>query len=213
MAVFWSIIAVFWSILKNLIYLYLILSFIKTLFEIRFSIIEYFYYLTSGSLRDIEHFRRRVDRCDATITPWTGKPHNSDRPPCSKCSVKIQQGKIVFDQHNEQACNALHIASEVEAFNKSPFTPLQLKAHQQFQTLSRDRSSSGLFRRLGAGDARRVSEDEYIHLLGILTAMFFPGTISYEFGFHGTSSRDLKMYGSSVLKENTALVRLHSIDH
>jgi hypothetical protein len=159
--------------------------------------------------RDIEHFRELVNVHDASNPRTYGEFFNSNSLPCEPCSYRILQGPIVFEQHNQAAYNAFHVASEVETFLRSPFTPLQLEANERFRKLSRDRSPASLFRRLGANNARCVSKDEFIYLLDILTVMFFPGTVSYEFEFK--SLWKISELGSTLVKEKTSLVQLHPI--
>jgi hypothetical protein len=141
---------------------------------------------TNGYPRDIRHFIRDfnsvVNEHEAMQIKATGKPFSSSEwPPCSRCSVRIQQGNFVFDQRKRRSYNALHVASELEAFHRRAFTPPQIEAHQNFKRLLEDRSATSLIHRLGAVYARLVSKEEFVYLLDLLATMFFPGTLSWDF--------------------------------
>lgn len=70
-----------------------------------------------------------------------------------------------------------------KAFNRGALTPLQIEAHEDYKRLLAGRSANSLIRRLGAEDARHVSEQEFVGLLNMLASMFFPGTLSFAFQF------------------------------
>ena len=201
MAIFWDILQIFFYLCLPVVIFLLIISWKNALVFVFLLDV----YCTLATF--IEHFQERIDEYYASNPKTDGRVLNSNSPPCKQCFDRTLQGPIVFGQHNQAAYNPFHVASEVETFLTSPFTPLQLEAHERFQKLSRDRSPASLLRRLGAEDARCVSEEEFLLLLDILTAMFFPGTVSYEFEFLPLWHQS--KLGSTQLKGKTSLVRLH----
>jgi hypothetical protein len=66
---------------------------------------------TNEDLREIRHFNSLINQHEAMQIKATGEPFSSEMPPCSRCSVRIQQGDFVFDQRNQRSYNALHVAS------------------------------------------------------------------------------------------------------
>jgi len=81
----------------------------------------------------------------------------------------------------------MQLSDAVEAFvDRGPVcqTPLQIGALEQFQSLLDDPSQDSLMRRLGAKDGCKDSEKEYLHILQLLNAMFFPGEIPFALAFY-----------------------------
>lgn len=118
----------------------------------------------------------------------------------------MQQGTLIFDQDNQQTYNALYLASGVESFNRYTYTPVQLEAYEDYKRLLAGRSANSLIRRLGAEDARNVSEQEFVYLLDMLAAMFFPGTLSFEFQFCDPT---VNILGACATTGSPILVMLH----
>ena len=154
---------------------------------------------------NIDHFYSLINQLEAT-----SRYFSSDMPPCAKCSARIQQGNLIFDQDNQQTYNALRLASEVEAFNRGALTPRQIGAHEDYKRLLAGRSANSLVCRLGAEDARHVSEQEFVGLLHMLAAMFFPGTLSFEFQFCEPTANVL---GACASDGARVWVMLHPILH
>lgn len=159
-------------------------------------------------LRDVYQFYSLINQLEAT-----GRSSSSDILPCANCSARIQQGDLVFEEDNQRNYNALHVASEVEAFHGHgrPLTLLQIEAHEGLKSLLAGRTANSLIRRLGAEDARQVSREEYLELLNILADMFFPSTLpTLKFDFCEATA---DLYGACSPDGVSMLVTLHPTLH